>query len=44
MKPKEEESSFKFEEFKTDKLEESEPKKDLISKLESFEIDINKKN
>ena len=43
-KLKEEERISKFKEFKLNKPKESTPKEDLITKLESFEIDNNKKN
>ena len=45
LKAKEEEGTFKFEEFnKINEQEELKSKEDLISKLESFEVDNNKKN
>ena len=43
-KLKEEERISKFEEFKPNKPKESKLKEELITKLESFEIDNNKKN
>ena len=44
LKLKEEEESVKFEESKQNKQEEISPKEDLISTLENFETDYNKKN
>ena len=44
LKLKNEIETFKFEELKKKKLQESGLDEDLISKLENFEIDSNKKN
>ena len=40
----EEERISKFEKIKSNKLEVSAPKEDLITKLEDFQVDNNKKN
>ena len=40
----EEERISKFEKLKSNKLEVSAPKEDLITKLEDFQVDNNKKN